>query len=60
MFKENPKTGTIKLFTVIMNCFDVDVCDTLFTNFNSSIIFTRIMKCFKTLVSTYVIYYIML
>lgn len=48
-FKENPRTGTIKLFAVIINCFDVDVCEDAFINFNSVLIFAKINKCFETL-----------
>ncbi|XP_060849678.1 uncharacterized protein LOC132928802 [Rhopalosiphum padi] len=48
-FKENPRSGTIKLFAVIINCFDVDVCEDAFNNFNSVLIFARINKCFETL-----------
>eukprot|EP00102_Acyrthosiphon_pisum_P018644 XP_016655854.1 PREDICTED: uncharacterized protein LOC107882255 [Acyrthosiphon pisum] len=51
-FKENPRTGTIKLFAVIINCFDVDVCEDAFINFNSVLIFARINKCFETLEKT--------
>jgi len=49
-FKENPINGTIKLFTVIINCFDVDVCEDALINLNSALIFARINKCFETLV----------
>ncbi|XP_025207484.1 uncharacterized protein LOC112603211 [Melanaphis sacchari] len=51
-FKENPKNGTIKLFAVIINCFDIDVCEDAFINFNSVLIFARINKCFETLAKT--------
>lgn len=50
IFKRNPRDGTIKLFTVVLNCFDVDVCDNAFTNFNSVLMYTKIVQCFKTLV----------
>ncbi|CAH1738223.1 unnamed protein product [Aphis gossypii] len=51
-FKENPRTGTIKLFAVIINCFDVDVCEDAFIQFNCVQIFARINKCFETLTKT--------
>lgn len=49
-FEEDPRSGTIKLFTVIINCFDVDVCVDAFTNFNSVVMFEKITGCFKALV----------
>lgn len=52
-FKENPRIGTIKLFAVIINCFDVDVCEDAFINFNCVQIFASINKCFETLVWYY-------
>ncbi|KAF0764329.1 Uncharacterized protein FWK35_00018485 [Aphis craccivora] len=51
-FKENPRIGTIKLFAVIINCFDVDVCEDAFINFNCVQIFASINKCFETLAKT--------
>lgn len=50
IFKENPRIGTIKLFTVVISCFDIDVHANEFANFNSVLMFARIVKMFKTLV----------
>lgn len=49
-FKENPRTGTIKLFTVIINCFDINVCEDDCIYLNSVLIFAKIIKCFGELV----------
>jgi len=50
VFKENPRTGTIKLFIVVINCFNVDVRANEFANFNSVLMFARIVKMFKIMV----------
>lgn len=50
IFKENPSTATIKLFTVILNCFNIDVYDSTFINLNAVLMFENIVKCFKTMV----------
>lgn len=49
-FETNPRIGTIKLFTVVINCFDVDVCIKSFVDFNPSLMFEQIIQCFKILV----------
>lgn len=50
IFKENPKIATFKLFTLVLNCFDIDVCDSTFINLNVVLMFEKIVKCFKTMV----------
>lgn len=50
IFKENPRTATLKLFTLVLNCFDIDVCDSTFVNFNTVLMFGKIVKCFKLMV----------
>ncbi|XP_025416482.1 uncharacterized protein LOC112687776, partial [Sipha flava] len=47
VFEKNPKTGTLQLFTIVMNCLDIDVCESSFTNFNSIIMFRKITKWLK-------------
>lgn len=51
IFKKDPKTGTIQLFTIVMNCLDIDVCYSSFTNLNSIIMFKKIMNWLKIMVS---------
>lgn len=50
IFNENPSTATIKLFTLVLNCFNIDVCDSTFINLNAVLMFEDIAKCFKTMV----------
>lgn len=50
MFKENPNIGTMKLFTIVIRCFHVDISACESTDFNSVIMFERIIKCFKLMV----------
>lgn len=54
-FKDNPRIGTIKLFTVIINCFDVEVCNSEFIDLNPVSMILRITECFEILVSIYII-----
>lgn len=48
-FKKNPRIGTIKLFAVVLNCFNVDI-NVDFSNFDSDFMFSKIIQCFKTMV----------
>lgn len=50
MFKENPNIGTMKLFTIVIRCFHVDISACELLDFNSAIMFERIIKCFKFMV----------
>lgn len=50
IFKENPSNGTLKLFTIVIRCFDVDISACELADFNSVIMFERIMECFKFMV----------
>lgn len=50
MFKENPNIGTIKLFTIVIRCFHVDISACESMDLNSVIMFERIIKCFKFMV----------
>lgn len=50
MFKENPNIGTMKLFTIVIRCFHVDISACELPDFNSVIMFERIIKCFKFMV----------
>lgn len=52
IFKESPRIGTVKLFTVIINCFDIDVHSDEIGNFNPVLMFARLVKKLKTMVST--------
>lgn len=50
IFKDNPSKATIKLLTLVLNCFNIDVYDSTFINLNAVLMSKNIVKCFKTMV----------
>lgn len=49
-FEENSLIGTMKLLTVVINCFDVDICNNVIIDLNLVSMISKITECFKILV----------